>query len=95
MTETYAEALAAGYIVPVDPDDYFATFGGAPEPYTTGDPLVSLIETGALAAMLNTPMYIYDDTYPFGIGNKYKEVALNMLGTSMGATLYEIASEID
>lgn len=95
-TETYAEALAAGFITPVDPNPsgYYADcFSGSPVPYdaATADPLILLID-GALATVLSTPSYIYDNSYIVST-NDYLEACHDIFGTSIGpTTFYQTAS---
>ncbi|MGD1843998.1 MAG: RHS repeat-associated core domain-containing protein [Salibacteraceae bacterium] len=91
LTETYAEALAAGYLTPVDPSAYSGCFGGAPAPLTLEDPLVTLIN-GILMDTLNNHEYPYDDSYVGYGSNKYYQACQYLLGVSGGNTLYEVAS---
>lgn len=97
LTETYADALAAGYITPVDPTNatYAASFGDAPEPYTVGDPLVLLMD-GPLSDELDNNDYIYDDSYvsPLTVNN-YLTSAQQILGISPDdISLYQVASAL-
>gem|GEM_PF-2198644 len=95
LTETYAEASAAGYITPVDPGDYPACFAGSPDPFIASneDPLVTLIN-GPLSTVLDDEDYIYDDGYAGFGSNDYEQVCQYMLGVSGGNTLYEMASAL-
>jgi len=93
LTETYADALAAGYITPVNPASYPGCFSGSPATFTVEDPLVTLIN-GALNVTLNSNLYIYDDGYAGYTTNTYYDACQYMLGTSSGSTLYEMASAL-
>lgn len=95
LTETYAEAMAAGYITPVNPVAYSANFGGSPVPYNalTADPLVRIINE-TLNLELASPSYIYDDGYAGYTSNDYMDACQYLLGTSAGPTLYATASAL-
>lgn len=93
-TETYADALTNGFITPVSPVTYPAAFGGSPEPFTAGDPLVDLINTnapGGIKNLMQAGLYQYDDSYEGGTNN-YWNAAQNLLTLTGGATFYELAS---
>ncbi|NVK63402.1 MAG: hypothetical protein HWE22_02395 [Flavobacteriales bacterium] len=93
-TDTYAEAVANGFITPVNPATYPAAFGGSPEPFTSGDPLIDLINTNSPSGIKNlmqASLYQYDDSYEGGT-NKYWDAAQDLLTLTGGVTLYEMAS---
>ncbi|MBL4710400.1 MAG: hypothetical protein JKY48_18375, partial [Flavobacteriales bacterium] len=98
LTETYAEALASGFLSPVNTDPnpiinpYADCFMGSPATYSSSlaDPLVLLIE-GVLNTALSSPSYIYDDSYIVPT-NSYLDACHGIFGTSLGATFYQMAS---
>ncbi|MCJ8290813.1 MAG: hypothetical protein HRT58_14265 [Crocinitomicaceae bacterium] len=93
-TETYVEAVANGFITPVNPVFYPAAFGGSPEPFTVPDPLIDLINTlspGGIKNLMQDGEYQYDDSFEGGMNN-YWDAAQDMLNLTGGSTLYEMAS---
>lgn len=93
-TETYADAVANGFITPVNPATYPAAFGGSPEPFTSGDPLINLINTitpSGIRNWMQASLYQYDDSYEGGT-NDYWDAAQNLLNLTGGVTLYQMAS---